>query len=307
MNIIFSMDIDMSVKPFVKWAGGKYKLFEQIRDKLPVELNKGEIKCYYEPFLGGGAMFFKLVQQYKFDSIFLSDLNEELVLTYKVVQQNVFDLLDYLSQYKRKYDKLSDKDKEAYYYEMRTSYNMQRFNVNFNKYSDFDIPRAAQMIFVNKTCYNGLFRQNLKGEFNVPFGKNFNVQIVDANNLINISTILQNTELRCTDFSSSFGNLEKDSFVYFDPPYSPVSKTSNFTSYCKDSFYYKDQLRLSNLFRKLDKSGAKLMLSNSYVENNDIMSELYDGFCFSYIYSQKTMPSIVSKRGKVKELLITNY
>ena len=206
MNIIFSMDIDMSVKPFVKWAGGKYKLFEQIRDKLPVELNKGEIKCYYEPFLGGGAMFFKLVQQYKFDSIFLSDLNEELVLTYKVVQQNVFDLLDYLSQYKRKYDKLSDKDKEAYYYEMRTSYNMQRFNVNFNKYSDFYIPRAAQMIFLNKTCYNGLFRQNLKGEFNVPFGKNFNVQIVDANNLINISTILQNTELRCTDFSSSFGN-----------------------------------------------------------------------------------------------------
>lgn len=190
---------------------------------------------------------------------------------------------------------------------MRTSYNMQRFNVNFNKYSDFYIPRAAQMIFLNKTCYNGLFRQNLKGEFNVPFGKNFNVQIVDANNLINISTILQNTELRCTDFSSSFGNLEKDSFVYFDPPYSPVSKTSNFTSYCKDSFYYKDQLRLSNLFRKLDKSGAKLMLSNSYVENNDIMSELYDGFCFSYIYSQKTMPSIVSKRGKVKELLITNY
>lgn len=159
-------------------------------------------------------MFFKLVQQYKFDSIFLSDLNEELVLTYKVVQQNVFDLLDYLSQYKRKYDKLSDKDKEAYYYEMRTSYNMQRFNVNFNKYSDFYIPRAAQMIFLNKTCYNGLFRQNLKGEFNVPFGKNFNVQIVDANNLINISTILQNTELRCTDFSSSFGNLEKDSFVY---------------------------------------------------------------------------------------------
>lgn len=114
-------------------------------------------------FFGGGAMFFKLVQQYKFDSIFLSDLNEELVLTYKVVQQNVFDLLDYLSQYKRKYDKLSDKDKEAYYYEMRTSYNMQRFNVNFNKYSDFYIPRAAQMIFLNKTCYNGLFDKILKG------------------------------------------------------------------------------------------------------------------------------------------------
>ncbi|MBP1631349.1 MAG: dam [Bacteroidetes bacterium] len=301
------MDIDIGVKPFVKWAGGKYRLYEQIRHKLPTELNEGAIKYYYEPFLGGGAMFFRLAQQYKFNSIFLSDLNEELVLTYKVVQYNVSDLLEYLWQYQKKYNSLSDKDKESYFYEMRASYNMQRFNVNFKKFSELYIPRAAQMIFLNKTCYNGLFRQNLKGEFNVPFGKNYNVQIVDSNNLCKISTILQNVEIRCEDFCSSCDDVKSNSFVYFDPPYSPVSKTANFTSYCKGNFYHKDQVRLSNLFRDLDKSGTKLMLSNSYVETNDIISELYKGYYFSYIYSHKTMPSIISKRGKVKELLITNY
>lgn len=297
----------MEIKPFIKWAGGKYRLFEQLQPKLPKELDNGSIRSYYEPFLGGGGMFFKLIQQCKFDSIYLSDLNEELIIAYQVVRSNVQELLDYLDQYKKKYDKLNEKDKELYYYEMRTAYNVQRFNINFKKYSELWVPRAAQMIFLNKTCYNGLFRQNLKGEFNVPFGKNYNIQIIDSGNLLNVSDILKGVNIECCDFSLTCNRVNDNSFVYFDPPYNPVSKTANFTNYCKNDFSKNDQLRLSKLFKKLDMKGAKLMLSNSYMSDDNIIGEIYKNYSSSYIYSQRTMPSVISKRGKIKELLITNY
>ena len=174
------------IKPFLKWAGGKDKIYSQLEQFLPDDICHGKIDNYYEPFLGSGAVFFNLAKRYQFKNIFLSDINEELILVYKVVKKNPVELIQILDQLKNKYNRLSDKDKEKFYYDLRTTYNYLRFNINYKKYSDAWVPRAAQMIFLNKTCYNGLYRQNLRGEFNVPFGKNYYPPIYEYDNLIAI-------------------------------------------------------------------------------------------------------------------------
>jgi DNA adenine methylase len=292
-------------KPFLKWAGGKDRLFHQLQQWLPHELN--QIRNYYEPFLGSGAVFFNLTQDFSFNNVVLSDINEELILAYKVIQNNVPELIQIIDQYKTRYFKLSTIDKEKFYYEMRSSYNVQRFNINHKKYSDAWIPRAAQMIFLNKTCYNGLYRQNMRGEFNVPFGKNYDPAVYNQQNMELISKLLSNVEIRTTDFESVLKSVDDNSFVYLDPPYKPVSKTANFTDYYKTGFTEQDNKRLMNNLSVLTKRNIKFMLNNSFSVDNDHLTTYYAGYTISTITANRMMSSISDRRGKISEIVITNY
>jgi DNA adenine methylase len=271
-----------TAKPFLKWAGGKTQLLDQFVEYFPPELKNGSLKNYYEPFLGGGAVFFFIAQNYPIKKAYLSDANEDLVLTFSVVQQNVFELIDELTLHKKEYTKRDDQEREKYFYKIREIYNAGRIKINFRKYSSEWIHRAAKMLFLNKTCFNGLFRLNRKGEFNVPFGRYKNPGILDHENLESASRVLQIAEIFLTDFENIKNKIKDDFFIYFDPPYRPISKTASFTSYSKYDFTEEDQKRLAKFYNEIDVNGNKLMLSNSDPKNENppdhFFEKLYDKF-----------------------------
>ena len=302
---------EIKARPFLKWVGGKGQLVGRFSNLYPVDLIEGRIKNYFEPFLGGGAVFFDIATNYKIKSARLYDINDELILTYKVVQKDVDELLEFLYRYKTFYLNLSFERRKEYYYEMRADYNMQRFNIDYEKYSEYWIPRAAQVIFLNKTCYNGLFRVNSKGEFNSPAGDYDNPQIFNEDNLLKASEILACSEIIKADIKDfKPGNVE-ESFIYFDPPYRPISHTSYFTSYAKDEFTDTDQYILADLYKELDKRGAKLMLSNSDPKNVDpddnFFDMLYTDYYIKRIPAKRMVNSASSGRGEINELVVTNY
>lgn len=312
MKSLFPEFERLDVKPFIKWVGGKSQLLSTFNEMFPKDLKQGTIKNYYEPFLGGGAVFFNVIKYFDIDSAFLFDIKEELILVYRVVQSDVNTLIDFLDKYKKQYQKLSMEDRNELFYSIREVYNQNRFNINYNKYSEAWIPRAAQMIFLNKTCFNGLYRLNKKGAFNVPFGKYKTPLFYEEENLINVSKALQKAELRVADFEQAEKYVNGNSFVYFDPPYRPISKTSSFTTYTgKMDFNDEQQIRLSNSFRRLHEKSTKLMLSNSDPKNtnpdDNFFEEHYNGFHINRVLAGRAVNSVGSKRGKINELLITNY
>ncbi len=299
-------------KPFLKWAGGKSQLLTQFRAFYPEELKKGEIKNYIEPFIGGGAVFFDIVQKYDIQSAYLYDINKELIIAYRVVQKDAEMLVEFLNDLSKKYKTLTENDRKDFYYKIRADYNNQRVQIGYDKYSENWIPRAAQIIFLNKTCYNGLFRFNRSGEFNVPFGKYKNPKILDEVNIYNVARVLQSAKIQATDFQACEKIVDEKSFVYFDPPYRPISQTSSFTSYSKHEFGDTEQIRLSKFFRKLAKKyAAKLMLSNSDPTNENpddqFFKELYNGFNIHKVNANRMINSNAGKRGQIFELLILNY
>lgn len=306
-----SINGNFKTKPFLKWAGGKSQLLKQFEEYYPNELKLGLINNYYEPFLGGGAVFFDIVQKYNIENFFLFDINEELILVYKVVQNDVLKLINRLDNIKSKYYELNENEKSEYYYEQRDNYNQKRNNIKHNIYSEDWILRAAQMIFLNKTCFNGLFRLNQKGEFNVPFGRYKNPQIYNKNNLLAISGILQKAVIKVADFKELEGLINENSFVYFDPPYRPISKTSSFTTYSKIEFNEDQQKRLAQTFKILHDKGCKLMLSNSDPKNIDskdnFFEDHYSEFNIHRISASRMINCLGDKRGKINELIITNY
>jgi DNA adenine methylase len=297
--------------PFLKWAGGKAQLLEQFKAYYPPELGKGKIKKYFEPFVGGGAVFFDIARNYDIGGAYLSDINEGLIIAYKVIQCDSDKLIRVLCKLENKYHKLNETAREQYYYEIRNKYNSAR--IKFEKgYSNQWIPRVAQMIFLNKTCYNGLFRVNRKGEFNVPYGRYKNPTIFDKGNIESVSRLLQNAEIRCGAFDIFTELIDKNSFVYFDPPYRPISKTSSFTSYSRIEFDEDEQIRLGRYFQMLDRqTGAKLMLSNSDPSNEDksdrFFDKLYRGFNIHRVKASRMINCRAEKRGEIRELIITNY
>ena len=301
----------ISAKPFLKWVGGKGQLVSKLNKLYPEELIKGRIKKYYEPFLGGGAVFFDIASNYELKSSSLCDINDELVLTYKVVQKDVNKLIEFLHRYRSYYLSLSFDRRKEYYYEIRTNYNLQRFNIDYNKYSENWVPRAAQVIFLNKTCYNGLFRVNSKGEFNSPAGDYKNPQIFDKENLTNVSKLLSHSDIIKADFYDFKPENVEESFIYFDPPFRPISRTANFTSYSKHKFKDIDQKRLARLYRNLDVRGAKLMLSNSDPKNidpkDDFFDVLYKNYHILRIPAKRVINSDGTKRGEINEIVVTNY
>jgi len=282
----YSQIFATSPKPFVKWAGGKRQLITSLEVHLPKKFN-----IYFEPFLGGGALLFHLLNQSPNLKCDISDLNSDLILAYITIRDKVEQLIESLEKHSGKYSA----DQRQYYYSVRESAPKNQ------------IEKVSRLLFLNKTCFNGLYRVNSKGQFNVPLGKYTNPSIVNKENLISVSKILQskNIAIRCHDFAAILDEAKKDDFVYFDPPYQPVSKTANFTSYTKCEFTYKDLERLADLCQKLDKKDCKVLLSNS---NTKEVKKLFSSkWKIVEISANRAINSNSKKRTGHSELLIKNY
>ncbi|NES99980.1 MAG: Dam family site-specific DNA-(adenine-N6)-methyltransferase [Sphaerospermopsis sp. SIO1G1] len=283
----------------------------QISQFLPQKLVKGEIKKYIEPFLGGGAVFFYIANNYHVQEWFLSDINVEIVIAYKTIQKNVNDLIDVLSEIENKYLAGDEIDRKEYFYQIRSHFNSHGNTLNYQNYNSEWIERTAQIIFLNKTCFNGLFRVNSQGKFNVPIGKYKNPKICDRQNLQAVSLVLQNAEIRHQDFSDWEKLIDDHTFIYFDPPYRPLNKTSNFTTYSQQAFNNDEQIRLRDFFQYAHQQGALLMLSNSDPKNQDIEDDFfevaYHGYSIERVKAARSINSNSSKRQAINELLIMNY
>ncbi|RQD81792.1 MAG: DNA adenine methylase [Methanocalculus sp. MSAO_Arc2] len=298
--------------PFLKWAGGKTQLLPELVRRLPPEIAHGEITRYVEPFIGGGALFFALHEQYDVAQSYLYDINCELILCYTVIQKDAEALIEKLDHLRSEYYTRDEEKRKAFYYEIRDRFNRQLQEISFADYNPDWITRAAGIIFLNRTCFNGLFRVNRKGEFNVPFGKYKKPDILNAENLRNVRTLLRDTTIRQGDFTSCRDVVDEDTFVYFDPPYRPLNeKTAVFTSYAKDGFDEDDQVRLADFFRELDRKGAKVMLSNSDPKNTDpddsFFDDLYSGFTIERVPATRMINANGAGRGAINELIITNF
>jgi DNA adenine methylase len=302
------LDSSSHAKPFLKWAGGKGQLIEQFKEFLPKEIKlTGKIDKYFEPFVGGGAVFFWLVQEYEIKETHLYDINPEIITAYKTIKNRLHTLIDELQDLEAKYFKTSKAKREDYYYDRRDEYNeFIEKNVPNNA-----VRRSALIIFLNKTCFNGLFRVNSQGLFNVPFGRYENPKICDEENLQTVSRLLKDAEIERCDFGECLKHADSKSFVYFDPPYRPISSTANFTGYIKNGFDDEDQKRLKNVFDELDHKGANIMLSNSDPKNvnpNDhFFDDLYRDYKIERLSAARMINCNASKRGLIKEILIMNY
>lgn len=278
--------INAKPRPFVKWVGGKRQLLKQFRELglYPPEAFNPITSTYHEPFVGGGAVFFDLLPK----NAKLSDLNNELVITYNVIKNNVEELIKSLQ--KHIYDK-------EYYLEVRAK--------KVENLSDVEI--ASRFIFLNRTGFNGLYRVNKSGQFNVPFGRYSNPVICDEDNLRRVSDVLQDVVITHQDYKNVLGAAKSGDFIYFDPPYYPINTTSSFTSYTVEGFLEKEQTELRDTFVKLHERGCFVMLSNSDTPFiNELYSEL-EGVSINKIIAGRAINSKGSKRGKINEVLITNY
>jgi DNA adenine methylase len=298
-------------KPFLKWAGGKSQLIRQIETYLPPSLLQGTISKYAEPFIGGGAVFFFMAEHFQLREFFISDMNKDLILAYKTVQADVEALIELLSEIQHDYFQLSPEKQKTYFYDLRTDFNQYDGEINFSQVTRDDVFHVAQLIFLNRTCYNGLYRVNAKGEFNVPYGKYKNPKICDAANLRNVSQLLAKTDIHYGDFTACSRFVDYQTFIYFDPPYRPISKTASFNSYSTKRFDDDEQVRLAAFCRQLNDVGAKILLSNSDPHNqnsqDDFFQEIYAGFTIRKVVAKRAINSNGAKRGEITELLVSNY
>ena len=299
---------EINAKPVLKWAGGKGMLLPQITEHLPTKLKFEAIKRYIEPFIGGGAVFFDIANNYNFEDAYLFDINPELVILYNVIKYDVDDLIAELFELQQKYN--IAEDKASFYYSIRDEYNSFDKNVNANSFSKDFVRRAALTVCLNRTCFNGLYRVNSKGLFNVPVGKYKNPRILDENNLKEVSKALQYATIIQTDFANVLKYVNKDSFVYYDPPYRPIN-ASSFNSYAVGDFNDEEQIRLKETFTKVDELGALQMLSNSdptnYNADDHFFDDLYSKYNIHRIWAKRVINSDPNGRDGVRELLITNY
>jgi DNA adenine methylase len=300
-----------AARPFLKWAGGKTQLLNEFSKRLPGELKEGSITKYVEPFIGGGAVFFYLNQRFSFEKCFIYDVNEELILSYQVIKRSVKKLITELEALESDYLSRNDRKREEFFYEVRDAFNKKLPEIDFKNYGAEWVGRAARIIFLNRTCYNGLFRVNRKGEFNVPFGRYKDPEILDEDNLKDIAMLLKNTYIKPGDFTQCRNYVDDHTFVYFDPPYRPLNQTSSFTSYSRDGFSDKDQARLVEFFKELDEKGAKIMLSNSDPKNENpddsFFDELYADYSIERVPARRMINCDGARRGNINELIITNY
>lgn len=272
--------LEKETYPIVKWVGGKRQLMFELLKNMPKSYNR-----YFEPFIGGGALFFELQPE----NAYISDMNEELINLYSIVRDNVYDLIADLNKH--------EVSKE-YFLEIR---NLDRTD----EYKNLsNVQRASRFIYLNRTCFNGLYRVNSQGQFNVPFGNYKNPRIVDENNLLNCSELLKNTEIKCADFSGILRKVKKGDFVYFDPPYVPLNETSSFTSYTKDGFDMDMQFELRAVCDELDSMGVMFMLSNS---DTKLVNELYANYEIKKVFASRAVNANADGRGKITEVLVRNY
>ena len=276
---------DSSTITFAKWAGGKTQLISQLKPLFPKKIER-----YFEPFVGSGAVFFYISQNYKIKYAMLSDINEELIDAYKVIKDNV----DILIKILRKHVKKHSVTPKAYYYRTRS----QEIDLMSA------IERAARFIYLNKTCYNGLYRVNAKGKFNVPLGKLNGSAILQQDKLNKCAELLQKTILKRMSFENILKYAHSGDFVYFDPPYYPKTSGGNFTSYQKDKFLEEEHKKLFEVFKTLDANGCLCMVSNS---NTKFIKDLYKDYRQSIVKARRMINCNGNGRGETEELVITNY
>jgi len=271
------------VAPVVKWAGGKRQILDEITKYIP-----DESSTYYEPFLGGGAVLFELQPE----KAVVNDINQELMNIYQVIKENVDELIEDLKKHK---------NEREYFYKIRE---LDRDKERYSRLSR--VERASRFIYLNKTCYNGLFRVNKSGEFNAPFGNYKNPNIVNENTLRAVSEYFNRANIifTCQDFEAALQSAEKGDFVYLDPPYDPVSETASFTEYDKGGFDRGEQIRLKKVCDKLNEKGIKFLLSNSAT---DFIMDLYKDYKIKIIKAKRAINSKPDRRGDVDELLVMNY
>ena len=294
----------MRAKPFVKWAGGKGQLLGQLDDHLPRDLAERKDLVYVEPFVGGGAMLFHMLAKYSnIQRAVINDLNADLIACYKTIKERPNDLIKALRSFQSEYWSMGeDADRKAMFLSKRERYNSNKAGCT---------ETAALFIFLNRTCFNGLYRVNSKGKFNVPFGKAKRPLICDEGTILADSRLLQKVDILCGDFAGVEGAVKGKAFFYFDPPYRPLTQTAAFTAYSKDGFGDAQQERLAEFCHRLDKDGHQWLLSNSDPHNvnpNDMFFEkLYSGFNINRVSASRMINSKVSGRGRITELAIRNY
>jgi len=286
--------IKKSAKPFLKWAGGKTQLISEIEKNLP----NSTINTYVEPFVGSGAVLFWVLGVFsQLEKAVVNDINEDLINTYKTVQSTPKELISILEILQNEYHSLenSDDNKKEYYYKKREI---------FNNRKQSQTEHSALFIFLNRTCFNGLYRVNRKNEFNVPMGSYKKPTICDKSNILAVSEALQKVELLCGDFEQTVNYTSSNTLFYFDPPYKPLSETSSFNSYAKDEFTDEEQIRLKKFCDKLDSLGHSWILSNS---DNVFFDSLYADYKISRVWAIRAINCKSKGRGKLTEILTKNY
>lgn len=305
-------DSIISPKPFLKWAGGKSQLIDEIIAIFPEEIIQSKyIENYFEPFLGGGALFFYLKSYFKIKKSYINDINPDLILTYRVIQKCPKKLIIQLKEIKMEYLELNGEDRKEFFFKVRDDYNKKGKNFDYLSVSDESIERAKQLIFLNKTCFNGLYRVNANGEFNVPMGKYKNPAIFEEENIKNVSKALKNTVICNGSFEELGEFIDDNSLVYFDPPYRPLTDSASFTSYTKSLFNDYNQIQLAEFCKLIDKKGSKFILSNSDPKNaneeDNFFDDLYECFTIKRVPAKRMINSNGNKRGSINELLIKNF
>lgn len=292
-----------TAKPFLKWAGGKSQLVSEIKRTFPNQFNKSQF-TYIEPFVGSGAVLFGMLNSFQnLKKAVINDINADLINTYKTIASTPKELISILEILQNEYHALDGKDdkKKEYFYQKRTQYNARKSTQTVH---------SALFIFLNRTCFNGLYRVNRKNEFNVPMGSYKKPTICDKENILAVSEALKKVEILCGDFEQTLPYATDNTLFYFDPPYKPLSETSSFNSYSKDEFNDNEQIRLRDFCKKLDTLDHTWILSNSDVKeknkNDNFFDDLYADFNIQRVDAKRSINANPEKRGTLKELLITN-
>ncbi len=293
---------EFKAKPFVKWAGGKTQLLDEVKKSLPTNLRQYRDLTYVEPFVGGGAVLLWILQECpNIHRAIINDINKELICTYRVIKSNVHSLICELELLQEQYLSRSADGRKALFLEMR-----KRFNTK----SISDIETASLFIFLNRTCFNGLYRVNSKGEFNVPYGKYANPRICDKRNLLAVSKLLQRVEILCGDFATTEQYAGSSTIFYLDPPYKPLSETSSFTSYAKGGFDDAEQIRLRDFCTRINQKNAMFVASNSdpieETTGESFFEQIYYQFKIKRVSATRLINANPNNRGLVSEIMISN-
>lgn len=289
----------------MKWAGGKGQLLSEIEKYYPFA--DGKITKYAEPFVGGGAVLFDILSKYDLEDVYISDINAELINTYRIIRDDIDELVALLSVMQNEFVTMDTEHRKNYYMAKRERFNDLKVNSN----ESVNIEKAALMIFLNKTCFNGLYRVNKKGLFNVPMGSYRNPMICDEENLRAVSEKLQNVKIVYGDYRESADFIDSDTFVYFDPPYRPITDTASFTAYTENLFNDEEQIELAGFVDDMHKKGAKIVISNSDPKNSNTEDDFFDNIYSSHKIKRVEATRMINcnseARGKIKELLISNF
>ena len=289
-------------RPFIKWVGGKSQLLDEVKESLPKDIARRKNLTYVEPFVGGGAVLFWILQEYpNITRAIINDVNPELVCTYNVIKTNVDALIAELNKLQAEYIPLSTEERNDYFMQKRALFNTKQLE---------PVESASLFIFLNRTCFNGLYRVNSKGEFNVPHGKYANPRICDEDNLRAVSRVLQRVEILCGDFAQTLEFAGKNTIYYLDPPYKPLTETSSFTSYTKGGFDDSEQLRLRDFCNEITKKKAIFVASNSdpagVNPEENFFDRIYQKFSIKRVFASRMINSNPGGRGRISEIMISN-